>query len=777
MARGDVSPVIAQARKDWQKSAEAFEAQRKAILQAKEFRALKQWPDALRLQREGAANVTGQPPQPTRPCFVVDRLSQPVRQVSNQIKNADFGFDVLPNGGGADIETAQIIKGYLRRVQNQSRCESPIEWAADGAIEAGLGWFRIRTRYVHETWDGDPNDPEAYDQELVLERIPNSLSVYDDPAACKPTRSDALFRFIVEDMDRDAFKARFKNADLRGLEDFQSTGDMASWVSKDTIRVAEYWRVSFQEKKIQATINGKNVARTIRVPIVKGSLINAVEELEPFDWVGSRIPSVPILGEELNVDGKFVLRGVIELGMDAQRMVNFTYSAAIENFALTPRRAPRVVAASIANYKSVWDTRNTVNWAYHPYDAFDEDGRAYPPPQDDTTEPPIQAAVALMRVSEDAIKASTSTGDASLGNTNPNERSGKALEALQSQSELANSNYADNVKRAMIYASELMGEVIPKITRPGQIWHIMGMDDEPKSVIVGKPFSVGPDGVPVPAPDDVTPEMAKAQDSLYKFYDPTAGRYSYTVTVGKATATRAQEGSKAIGELIPHLPPEMAAVATPDFVKQLSFPGAQALAEKLESVLPPNLQPKKEGQQSAIPPQAQQQIDGLTAQLQQAQQAIQTDQAKQQATIQTAQLKEQGEMQREQMRIAADLEKARMDNATKIEVARIGAAKQIASIQAEAAEERLATGIALDAESEARAHEVGMAAMGHGATAEQKAADRAHAAAEGESSRQAARESQTQAEQATATENESAREAAAEQARLAAKAKTGGTNA
>ena len=95
-----------------------------------------------------------------------------------------------------------------------------------------------------------------------------------------------------------------------------------------------------------------------------------------------------------------------------------------------------------------------------------------------------------MRTSEDAIKASTSTGDASLGNTNPNERSGRALQSLQAQSDLANSNYPDNVRRAIIYAAEQMLEILPKITRPGQIWHILRDGRrEPQQVMVGKPFS------------------------------------------------------------------------------------------------------------------------------------------------------------------------------------------------------------------------------------------------------------------------------------------------
>lgn len=228
-------PIIAEARKRWQKCSEAEDEQRKRIVLAKKFRALDQWPQAIKTAREGGGAIAGQPPQPARPCLVVDRLSQPVRQVSNTIKNADFGFDVMPNGQGADTDTAEIFKGYLRRVQNRARGESPIEWAADGAIEGGIGWFRLRTDYVHHTWDGVPTE-ELFDQELIMERITNNLTVYCDPSAVRPTRSDAQFMLITEDMDKDEFTTTYPDADVKGLEDFLTTGDtgMQGWVTKDT---------------------------------------------------------------------------------------------------------------------------------------------------------------------------------------------------------------------------------------------------------------------------------------------------------------------------------------------------------------------------------------------------------------------------------------------------------------------------------------------------------------------------------------------------------------
>ncbi|HXI50830.1 MAG TPA: portal protein, partial [Candidatus Saccharimonadales bacterium] len=681
----------------------------------------------------------------------------------NTIKTAEFGFDVLPAGGGSDQDTADIFKGYLRWMQNNARGESPVEWAADQGVEGGIGWFRLRSDYVTQTWNG-PLTPEVMWQALFMERITNNLTVYCDPSAMKPTRSDAQWMFVTEDMARDEFERKYPNADIRDLEAFTSTGDTSTWkawVSKDIIRIAEYYRIVYTNRHLYLLTDGTvteekpddkkaiKQERIMRVPSVKCDKINAVQSLESYDWPGSRIPLIPVLGEELNVDGKVWLRGIIEEGMDAQRMVNYTYSGAVEIFALAPKNAPMIPAAAVANYKAIWQSRNIVNHSYLPYDPWDQDGKAYPQPLLDTTEPPIQAAVELMRVSEDAIKATTSTGDASLGNTNPNERSGRALQALQSQSDLANSNYPDNVRRALIYAGELAIEVIPKITQKGQIIHILGMDDEPQSVMVGQPYQEHPDTkVPQASPPEITPEMASMSKGLHKFYDLNNGRYAVAVSVGKATATKQQESSAAIGQLIPHLPPEMAAVATPEYVEQLSFPGAHQMAEKLRKALPPQLQ-DQDGQ-NQIPPQAQAMIQQLQQKLQEATQFIQTKQAEQQGSLQEAQMKSQVEIQKMQADTATKLKIAEMDNATKIAVARISAAKTQLDPAAEAAEERLATGLEM-------AHEVGMAAMEHQHTLEQNAQDHQHTLEQGS---QQAVNAQTQQAADQAHQSEMAQQAA-----------------
>lgn len=712
--------ILREARERWARCDEAEDTQRKAILAAKKFRAGDQWPEAIRLQREGAQAISGVAAQPPRPCLTIDRLSQPVRQISNTIKAANFAIDVHPNGHGADDETAEIIKGYLRRVQNQARGESPIEWAADQAIEGGIGWFRIRTDYVDEVVE-HPTAESLTDQELRLERITNNLSVYDDPSAMRPTRSDSQFRFITEDLDKDDFKLRWPKADITGIEDFCATGDMKGWVSDDSIRIAEYWRVIYtdekwirlggQVQKVEDFPESVPVTdrRVVRRPKVEGYKITAVEILERWDWVGSRIPHVPVLGEELNVDGKPVLRGVIQEGMDAQRMVNYTYSGAVEIFALGSKSPYIVEEDQLGDFSEIWKTANTFNYSYLPYKKVLD----VPPPHRDTSEAPIQAAVELMRVSEENIKATTGIYDPGLGKQNATEKSGKAIQALQGQSDLGSSNYPNNVSRALIYAGELMVEIMPKITRPGQILQILGMDDEPEQVMIGQPFQQGPNGQPQPAPVQGKDDPL-FQKGVHKFYDLNQGRYAVTVAVGKATSTKREEGAAALGELIPHLMPEQQAVVMPDYVEQLSFPGAHKIAEKLRKALPPQLQEQEEGGPDPEKMALQQQIQQLQQALESKMAEKQAEaRAKGQVDLQLAQADGQIALQKAQMDGQMAIQKAQLDAETRITIARINAQAGLTEASIKAGLEQTGHQVARDEQLIGNDHELRVQAIDH----------------------------------------------------------------
>ncbi len=705
-----MDPIVAEARERWLRADEAERAQRESILAAKEFRAGNQWPDDIKRQREGAPGLTAQAAQPARPCLTIDRISQPVRQASNAVKQANISITVLPNGEHANDDTAQVFTGYLRRMQNQSRADAPVEWAADSAIESGLGWVRQRTRYV---MDEPTADITVFDQELIEERITNSLSVYCDPSSDKPTKSDARWMVQTEDMSLDAFKQSWPKAQTVGVEDVVGdTSNWKDWVRTDMIRIADYWRVVHEKTTLCLLQDGRVVplkeapdqkaiiqTRVVEVPKVEWYKINAKEVLERGTWLGRRIPLYPLLGEELNVDGKKVYRGIIQSAMDAQRMVNYLYSGAVETAALAPK-APWIIAEGQDEGHPEWQHANTYNYQALYYKPVTLGGDLAPPPKRNIEEPPIQAQVELLHLSEEAIKATTAFFDASLGNHSSNVKSGRQTIALQKQQEQATSNFLDNVVRTLIEMGNEAVYIIPQITRKGQLLHILGLDDQPETVIAGQHFVQQGQQAPQPIAPEQAQGMAKG---VAKFYDLTAGRYGVTVSVGKSATTMREEGLGVLGDLIPHLPPEMAAAVTPEFISEMSFPGAQKIAEIARKTLPPQLQPQEEGGPDPQLQAAQQKIQAL-------EQAIQSKQAEKQAEVAA---KGQFELQKTSLQESAETQRSRENNETKLAVAELGAKVDRLALFLE---ERARLGVQIqDAHTQAtdNAHEAGMAAIDH----------------------------------------------------------------
>jgi len=720
--RAAVSPVVIEARERWQQCQSAESTMRASMLEAKKFRAGNQWPEEIKIQRQGGGSVEGQAAQPPRPCLTIDRLSQPVRQISNSIRTANFAIQVIPNGAGADEQIAKIYEGIVRKIQTDSRDEAPVEWAAEGAIEAGLGWFRIRPVYCHN--DATTVGAEAFDMELTLERITNSLTVYCDPHAKKPTRADARFMFVTEDISHDEFKRRFDTADYASLEEFSSTGDLAQWVTDKTVRVSEYWRIEDEMVTVAQLPDGRIVSgadipdgqpllkvRQVAVPHVKMSVINAMQELSKFDWPGSHIPLIPIIGEELNVDGQVLLRGVIQEGMDAQRMVNYMYSAAIETVALAPK-APFIVAdGQIDEYKQIWQNANRFNYAYLPYTPTALNGTPVGPPNRQDAEPPIQAMVLMLAKSEDAIKATTGLWDASLGNM-PGRTSGRGIRYLQQQGEMGSSNFPDNIHRALVYAGEQLIEVIPKYyDRPGRVLHILGENLETQSIMVQ------------PGAQQQPPMNPELMQGMQGFFDPNAGKYAVSVEVGKGFATKRQESAAILGDMITGLPPEIAAAVTPAFIRMMDFPNAQEIADAAQRALPPQLQPKSQQPDPAA-------LQAQLAQMGQQLQELQPLADKNHAELMKVQFQQQEETKRTAMELQSKKEIAIIQQTAQILKTDAKLDAENARTQAELIESYIdkALGLHVDKIKQLmeHGHAAGTQAADHAHEAGMQAADHAH---------------------------------------------------
>lgn len=519
----------------------------------------------------------------SRPCLTMNHLPQFVRQVTNEQRQQRPAIQVNPVGDGADTDTAEILQGMIRHIEVNSDAEIAYDTAFEHCVIGGFGYWRLVKEYVDDGSD---------EQELKLKRVRNPFNVYFDPAAVEPCYEDARFAFVIEDVPRSEYKVRYPNSDEASLLEGSGIGDNTpDWITRETIRVAEYWYVT-ETAKTMARLSTGELMDKDKVPKdllvqnerkvihreVKCSIINAKESLEDYEWEGPWIPIIPVLGDDYDVDGKRYRAGLIRPAKDPQRLYNFAVSAAIETIGLAPK-APFIGAeGQFENHEDQWKMANTRNLAYLEYKETDSSGKPAGPPQRNQYEPPVQALNLMIHQFDNELKATIGIYDASLGQKGP-EQSGKAVLARQKQGDIATLNFSDNLARSIRFTGRQILAVAPHVYDTPRIQRIINPDQTIKHVGIYNSQNV---------PQGVDPEALLMAQGVKKVFDIGAGRYDVTVSVGNQ-ATKRQEAVLGMLEFIKAFPP--AAQAIGDLIAGNSdWPEAKQMAQRLKKMLPQQLQ-------------------------------------------------------------------------------------------------------------------------------------------------------------------------------------------
>src|SRR5690606_34532904 len=189
---------------------------------------------------------------------------------------------------------------------------------------------------------------------LRIKLVPNPLSVYCDPAAREPDRSDAMWIAVTELIPRKAFKERYPKATApEGVDVPAERADSGMWwANTDFIRIAEFWRKVPGERRLGRTADGQTSGLTVIPPSVL-PLLGLVREkevesyrVEQFvcsgiellsevtKWPGCHIPIVPVIGDEIPLERMTWRGGLIRHARDPQQMYNYIRSAVAEHIAL-----------------------------------------------------------------------------------------------------------------------------------------------------------------------------------------------------------------------------------------------------------------------------------------------------------------------------------------------------------------------------------------------------------------------------------------------------------
>lgn len=704
-------------------AAEAESEQRKNELEDLSFRGPDQWTEEAKRERGGTSGGVKTPP---RPMLAIDLVQQPLELVYNQANKAELSVDFNPVSENSDEELVEVKKDLYRSIERDG-AQSARMWAFDRASRCGRGYYRIVVKD-----DEDTDDP--FDLKIAYERILHQECVYFDPAAKEPDFSDAEYCFVVVWKTHDQVKREFPNSDIAktGSIDWGGFATRApEWANRSiggggAIQIAEYWFKTYSTetwcrlKDGSVVLKGQGIEypkdqiedeRRRRVTTLHVAKMAGLEELEePFEWYDKLIPIVPVIGREQQpVNGKRLWEGMVRPAMDGQRFANFAASSMVEAMSLEPK-APWIIAeGQIEGYEDMWAQANLRNFSALPYKPVALGDKLAPPPQRAQVDSSkMQLSMMAWGEAKGFVQQTTAVHAYALGEqgTAGDPQSGKAILALQQQSDAGTSRYLDNFGKITIpYDGKVVLGLMPHIyDRPGRIAHLTGDEDKRRTVMLNAPFTMGPNKFPKRVQ---VPEGAALPDGA-KHYDLSKGRESVVVDVGRGYQTRLQEATDMIGQVLAKAPQLMPLIGPTYFAKQ-DWPGAKEVAEILEKVRDQQFPFLGEDDDGQMSPQAlkaqiaglQQQGQAMQQQMQQMGMALQVDQAKQQA--QMAKIEADATMKR--LEIGSKERIAAADNETKLAIE--GMANRFRAL-----EEVLARMEDREARHEEMAHERAMAAAG-----------------------------------------------------------------
>ena len=577
-----------------------------------------QWPEDVEKQRVSDS----------RPCMVINKMTAFMDQVvGDQLMNRP-SIRVRPIDSKADPETAKVINGIIRNIENVSSADIAYDTAFDGAASAGYGVFRIITDYI---------DRESFDQEIKIKRIKNQFSCIPDPLAQEPDCSDGRYWFIYSDIPRKKFEEDYPQASLTEWEEFDEFKD---WIKPDTIRVVEYFYKKYVSGKLYEILyrDTDDAGNDIELIFTVDKLpeedppyeilrsrdtiteeiwwlkTNGAEELEgPAKLPGKYYPIIPIWGKELNIQSKTVYRGVIRHAKDPQRLYNYNRSLSAESIALAPKAPYLLTPKQVAGHEKQWQQANVKNY---PYLLYNPDAQAQGAPQRQFSGEVKTGIRDEIMISDQEMHDTTGLQLASLGKRS-NEISGRAIVARQKMGDTGSFAYINNLGRGMGYAGKVLVDLIPRIYDTPRVVRILGEDDSERFVTVNEPHQ-DESGKPV-------------------LYDLTVGRYDVVVSIGPGYATRREEAVDSMATFIKAVP-DAGPIIMDLVAKNSDWPGADIISDRLRKALPPGIAEPEEGEEQQ--PQEPPPDPMLEIELQKAKIQLQQEQAKlQQELIQVEQEK------------------------------------------------------------------------------------------------------------------------------------------
>lgn len=520
-------------------------------------------------------------------------------------------------------------------------------------LEGSYGFFGIGRRYVENE---NLTAANFNHQELWFRPFSNPDAVLPDPDCKEPDWSDQNFCFVLDPITREEFKRQHPRAQFKDFSSEQMQ-IAKSWLSDRTVLRAEYWKVHTTEQKVYL-LDGKLVytlpkgaqpddERTILKRSVVQYLTNGIEILKRNPQPGTMIPIIPVTGLERYVNEgagpKRKLFSLVRVARDPQLTLAFLCSQEMEEASLTPKVPFRGWKGQFESDAEAHENIYKTPHAMVQYDYPDwalERGIPVALPERVQFTPNFQAYEIAKDGARRAIQAAMGISPLPTAAQRNNEKSGVALERIETAQDIGSYHFVDGLERAMMYAGRVANEYIGAIHTDEQEMMLRKADDSNRHVRL----------------NTAKPYLNEKTNEL-EHYPIDDGSHTVTISSGPSDASQRAEVKQFIDTLLQNLqsipapPPVLAQIVAMAIRMKGLGPKGDQLADLIS--------PPDQGQQ--MPPEAQQAVqrlqqqhDALNEYAKQLEGKMQQLQFEKMAKV----VDNQARMELEKLKIDADLAKA-----------------------------------------------------------------------------------------------------------------------
>lgn len=616
-----------------------------------------------------------------RPCLAMDELNQYINQCVNDWRMKKRAIQVTAVGAGANDQTAEVRQGIIRQIEYKSNAQTAYATAFEDAVSRSYGFLRVTTKYVSD---------DSFDQELVIERIPNPDSVYLDWDAKEADFSDMADGFVVDAIPKDRYKELYPKAKIHDFT-AEHIVQFPQWIYDNKVQVAEYWKVEKNTRELglfecttkdgQSTFESifddemetpdvqqflkqfKSVevkrTRDVEAKNVREYLTNGIEILEERDWLGKWIPIIPILGKEMYVDfgggAKRVLISMTRLARDPYMLYCYYRTSEAELVSMTPKTPWLAYEGQISpNHMEAWQNANrvpvTVLYATAKTEATGND--ILPLPTRPAYVPQIEPLEIGAEAARRGIQAAMGIAPLPTPAQKQNEKSGVAIQRIESAEDVGSFHFTNNGEHSIEHTGRILNDLLDKIYDTPREVGVRNDDETFETVKINQEFV-----------DEETGET--------KNNDLSEGDHDVTISVGPSFASQREQANDFLTTMSQI--PEVMQVAGDIIVKAQDIgPMGDELADRLK---PAQFRDQNDTQQAQVQlaqmSQQHQQLVQIVTQLQQEKQSrVLEIQSKEKIAAAEFQLKqyqidEENKLKREIAHITAskDANKAQADRA------------------------------------------------------------------------------------------------------------------